>query len=220
MDSPLTEHAYTLLRKEILSLGLPPGVEVSEQRLVADFGLSKASVRAALARLRADGLVTAIPRRGHQVAPVTLRDINEVFQLRILLEPEAAALAAGNLTERELRPTVARTYDPRSRASIHNFLNANRELHVLVADASGNGRLARSIAQLLDEGERAVHLALAAGAGENGLRIIHEHDELIDALIAGDSAAARRSMALALESFRVELTGVLMDTDAVRNVSL
>jgi DNA-binding GntR family transcriptional regulator len=220
MDSPLTEHAYTLLRKEILSLGLPPGVEVSEQRLVSDFGLSKASVRAALARLRADGLVTAIPRRGHQVAPVTLRDINEVFQLRILLEPEAAALAAGNITERELRPTVARDYNPRSRTSIHNFLKANRELHVRVADASGSRRLARTIAQLLDEGERAVHLALAAGAGQNGLRIIHEHDELIDALIAGNPSGARHSMTVALESFRVELMAVLVDTDAVLDTSL
>ncbi|MBA3822111.1 MAG: GntR family transcriptional regulator, partial [Deltaproteobacteria bacterium] len=54
--------------------------------LAARFNLSKAAVRSALARLRAEGLVLAEPRRGHVVAPVTLRDVSDVYELRLLLE--------------------------------------------------------------------------------------------------------------------------------------
>lgn len=222
-EVPLGEHAYRTLRNEIVSLGLAPGAEVSEQRLAADFGLSRASVRAALSRLRADGLVTSFPRRGHSVSVITLRDVNEIFQMRLLLEPEAAALAAGNIGARELAAldaACAKRYHPDSRSSIIEFLAANRELHVRVAEASGNGRLARTIAQLLGEAERASHLALAAGAGERGLRIFHEHAELIDALITPDPDAARAHMRSALASFHTELTSVLQATNAVLDAAL
>jgi DNA-binding GntR family transcriptional regulator len=221
--SPLGEQAYTVLRKEIVSLGLAPGAEVSEQRLVSEFGLSRAAVRAALARLRAEGLITSVPRRGHFVSVITLRDVDEVFQLRLLLEPEAAALAAGRMGEPELRDlqrVADRSYDVGSRESISAFLDANRELHVRVAEASGNGRLARSVATLLGEAERALHLALAAGAGEKGLRIVHEHGELVDALVAGDGERARQYMVTALSSFHRELRAVLLDRATVLDAAL
>jgi DNA-binding GntR family transcriptional regulator len=221
--SPLGEQAYTVLRKEIVSLGLAPGAEVSEQRLVSEFGLSRAAVRAALARLRAEGLITSVPRRGHFVSVITLRDVDEVFQLRLLLEPEAAALAAGRMGEAELRAlqrVADRSYDVGSRESISAFLEANRELHVRVAEASGNGRLARSVASLLGEAERALHLALAAGAGEKGLRIVHEHGELVEALVAGDGERARQYMVTALSSFHRELRAVLLDRATVLDAAL
>lgn len=222
-ELPLGEHAYLTLRNEIVSLGLPPGAEVSEQRLAADFGLSRAPVRAALARLRTEGLVISVPRRGHSVAVITLRDVNEIFRMRLLLEPEAAAMAAGNIGARELAAldaACAKRYDPDSRRSIIEFLAANRELHVRVAEASGNGRLARTIAQLLSEAARASHLALAAGAGDGGLRIFHEHAELIDALVEPDPDAARQHMRSAIASFHTELTNVLLTTNAVLDTAL
>jgi DNA-binding GntR family transcriptional regulator len=219
----LGEHAYRRLRDEIVSLGLPPGAEVSEQRLTEDFDLSRASVRAALARLRADGLVTSVPRRGHVVAVLTLRDVHEVFRMRLLLEPEAAALAAGNIGVAELAAldgACAKRYDPADKDSVTGFLAANRELHLRVAAASGNGRLARSIAALLSEAERASHLALSAGAGEGGIRIFHEHAELIEALVRPDPEAARTLMHTAIASFHEELTATLLATDAVQSAAL
>ena len=219
----LGEHAYRRLRDEIVSLGLPPGAAVSEQRLTEDFGLSLASVRAALARLRTDGLVTAQPRRGHVVSVLTLRDVHEVFRLRLLLEPEAAALAAGNIGARELAAldaACAKRYDPADKDSVTAFLAANRELHLRVASASGNGRLARSIAGLLSEAERASHLALSAGAGEGGSRIFHEHADLIEALVTPAPEAARTLMHTAIASFHQDLTTTLQTTEAIQSAAL
>lgn len=223
MDAPLTDHAYAILRREIVSLRLAPGAEVSEQRLVTDLGLSRAAVRAALARLRAQGLVTSVPRRGHVVSAITLRDVNEIFALRLLLEPEAAALAAGRIDQTTLHALQAacdRPHELGSRASIDEFVAANRELHTRVAAAGGNRRLARTVTHLLDEAERAIYLAIAAGAGDRGLRLFHEHGELVDALLAPDPDAARRYMVTALESFHRELTAVLLGSETVLDIAL
>src|SRR4051794_3025310 len=85
-----------------MHLELAPGAGVSEARLVNEFGLSKAAVRAALARLRAENLVVAEPRRAHVVAPLTLRDVLEIYDLRLLLEPPGAEAATGRIERDEL----------------------------------------------------------------------------------------------------------------------
>ena len=63
----LGDAAHTRIRRAIVRLELPPGAAISEQQLVDAYGLTKASVRSALARLRRDGLVASAPRRGHVV---------------------------------------------------------------------------------------------------------------------------------------------------------
>src|SRR5215216_3615991 len=94
--------AYERLRHAIMRLELAPSAAVSEAQLVDGFGFSKAAVRAALARLRVDGLVVAEPRRGHVVAPLTMRDVLEIYDLRMQLEPPATAAAAGQIERDEL----------------------------------------------------------------------------------------------------------------------
>src|SRR5215216_2330389 len=94
--------AYERLRHAITQLELAPGAAVSEAQLVGCFGFSKAAVRAALARLRAEGLVVAEARRGHVIAPLTMRDVLEIYDLRLLLEPPATEAAAGRIERAEL----------------------------------------------------------------------------------------------------------------------
>src|ERR671918_294012 len=94
--------AYTRLRDAVVRVELAPAAPVSEAQLVETYGFSKAAVRAALARLRAEGLVLAEPRRGHVVAPLTMRDVLEIYDLRLLLEPPAAEAAAGRIDRDEL----------------------------------------------------------------------------------------------------------------------
>jgi DNA-binding GntR family transcriptional regulator len=215
--------AHERLRRAIVRLELPPGAAMSEQRLAARFGLSKAAVRAALARLRAERLVLSEPRRGHSVAPLTLRDVDEVYALRLLLEPPAAAAAAGRLDPgaiARLRKAVAADVDIADAASIDRFLDGNRAVHVALARASGNGRLAAIVERLLDDSERAIGVALRAGAAGRGLRVRAEHEAVLDAVAAGEGAAAERLMRAAIERFRDELTQTLRSASAVRDLPL
>jgi DNA-binding GntR family transcriptional regulator len=215
--------AHDRLRRAIVRLQLPPGSAVSEQQLSERFGLSKAAVRAALARLRAEGLVLAEARRGHVVAPLTLRDVGEVYALRRLLEPPAAAQAAGRVdaaTLDRLRAAVAAPVDVDDDASIDRFLDSNRAVHVTVAHAGGNRRLAAVVGRLLDDSERAIGIALRAGAAGRGLRVRDEHEALLAALAAGDGGEAERVMRAAIERFRGELLATLASSAAVQDAAL
>jgi DNA-binding GntR family transcriptional regulator len=215
--------AHERLRRAIVRLELPPGAAISEQQVGARFDLSKAAVRAALARLRAERLVLAEPRRGHVVAPLTLRDVGDVYALRLLLEPPAAAAAAGRLEPGELerlRRPLAAAVDVADAASVDRFLDSNRAVHVAVAHASGNGRLAAIVERLLDDSERAIGIALRAGAAGGGLRVRGEHEALLDALAASDGRGAESVMHAAIERFRDELLATLRDSAGVRDLPL
>jgi DNA-binding GntR family transcriptional regulator len=204
--------AHERLRHAIVRLELQPGAPVSEAQLVARFGFSKAAVRAALARLRAERLVLAEPRRGHVIAPLTIRDVGEIYDLRLLLEPPAAAAAAGRIAPDELAHLRARSepaLDLDDPASVDRFMDANRAVHVSVATAGGNRRAALIVARLLDDSERARLVALRAGAGGRGLRARDEHRALLAALEAGDGDEAARLMAAAIRAFRDELLEAL-----------
>jgi DNA-binding GntR family transcriptional regulator len=204
--------AHERLRHAIVRLELEPGAPVSEAQLVARFGFSKAAVRAALARLRAERLVLAEPRRGHVIAPLTIRDVGEIYDLRLLLEPPAAAAAAGRIAPDELAHLRSRSepaLDLDDPASVDRFMDANRAVHVSVATAGGNRRAALIVARLLDDSERARLVALRAGAGGRGLRARDEHRALLDALEAGDGEEAARLMAAAIRAFRSELLDAL-----------
>lgn len=189
----LTEQATALLRRDILTAVLAPGDTLSEAQAAERFGLGKAPVRAALARLSEEGLIQAMPRRGWVVALVTIRDIHEVFDLRLLLEPEAARRAAGRVDAavlRRLDGVCAAGYRPEDADSALGFLDANRAFHVAVADLSGNARLARQVGRLLDESTRMLVLGLKRR--DRSGEMAHEHAALIEALALGraDAAAA------------------------------
>jgi DNA-binding GntR family transcriptional regulator len=207
----LARRAYEALKQDILSCVLAPGSQIFEGELAVRYGTSKTPVREALNLLQQEGLVQVLPRRGYLVAPVTLRDVQEVFQLRLLLETAAAELAAEHITEealRELNALVAVRYTYRDRASYAQFLRANREFHVAVARASGNGRLALFVGKLLEDMERILHLGL--DLRDSADEMAAEHAELVDALLRGDGALARRVVTDQLQTSRKRVLEALM----------
>src|SRR5262245_38400538 len=159
----LTDRAYERIRHDIIVCAISPGAEISETQLCSQYKLGKAPVRMALNRLAHDGLVRAIPRRSYMVTPVTVRDIHDVFELRLMLEPAAARMAAGKVDAQRLQALdeICRAgYQPGDPRSTARFLDANKAFHVAIAQAAGNARLAAAVEQLLDEMTRLLHLGL------------------------------------------------------------
>src|SRR5215210_4075187 len=199
--------AYLRLRQAIVRLDLPPSAPVSESSLTERFGLSRAAVRAALARLRAEGLVLAEPRRGHVIAPLTLRDVLEIYDLRLVLEPPATELAAGQMASDELARLQALAEPPvdADAESLERFVSANRAIHLAIVEAAGNRRAARIVERLLDDSERARRVALEAGAASRGVRAREELQSVLAALQAEDGPRAAELMATTIRAFRDEL---------------
>jgi DNA-binding GntR family transcriptional regulator len=204
--------AYERLRHAIMRLELAPGAGVSEAQLVDGFGFSKAAVRAALARLRADGLVIAEPRRAHVIAPLTMRDVIEIYDLRLLLEPPAAEAAAGRIEREELarlKALAEPAVDVDDAASVERFMSTNRTIHLAIAEAAGNRRTARILERLLDDSERARLVALRAGAASRGVRARQELQLVLTELAAGNGPRAAELMAATIRAFRDELVEAL-----------
>ncbi len=217
LESPpsLTDRALAQLRRDILAARLAPGETVSEGAIAAHLGLGKAPVRAALARLAEEGLVTAVPRRGWMVSLVTIRDIHEVFDLRLMLEPEAARRAAGRVDAQmlaRLDAVCAEGYDCLDEESALRFRAANQAFHVAIADLSGNGRLARQLDRLLDESTRMLVLGLRPRdrTGE----MAHEHHALVEALALGRAEDAARIMHEQVSASRRMVLAALTAPDA------
>lgn len=216
--------AYDLLRREIVSCRILPGTRFTEAELMERLEIGKASCRIALQRLIQDGFVASMPRHGYRVTPITVKDVEEVFALRLVLEPLAARGAAGRVNRAHLERLeqacrVKLTTDVGNQ--IDFFLEANRSFHMAIAEAAGNQRLVRTLSGLLDEMTRLV----ALGFGVQGVRpnIANDHVLLIEYLSAGDGAAAAEVARRHVETFR-EMTmekviASLKDSAAVVPVS-
>lgn len=197
----LQERAYRMLRSAICEGDLAPGCELSESELSSRFSLTKAPLRSALSRLSHEGWLSASARRGYVVRPITLRDTQDIFAMRKMLEPAAARLAAGNIDHAALRTLdeACRTpYRPEDREELRQFFAANKAFHVEIAQASGNSRLAATIASLHDECERILRFGMKhLNWSENWC---HGHDEMVDALSKGETDTAERIALRQLET--------------------
>lgn len=191
----LADQAYRSLKQAVITYELEAGSQVSESDLVARFGLGRAAVRSALVRLAQDGLVDPIPRQGHRIRPIRIQDVIDVFEVRELMEPAAVGLAAARRSPEQVEEFLriaGRFRDalptPDDVPSIVRFLAIDKHFHLTVVAAAGNPRMTRVIGDLLDASERHVHLALRVMTtfGE----IEHAHTDLVEALVAGDAAAA------------------------------
>jgi DNA-binding GntR family transcriptional regulator len=217
-----TRQAYDAIKRRVIELELAPGAPFTEGELAGELGLSKTPVREALARLRQEGLVEAVARSGYRVTPVTVKQARDLFQLRSLLEGEAAAIAAERGVDlgvlQKLEKLVTTSYDRKDRKSINKFLQANTRFHVSLATLGGNEALAAMLQQVLEQLERLFHLGLALRS--RGDEMVHEHRELLAAVKAGDPELARKVAVEQASTAQLMVLDALLSSDAVQSTNI
>jgi DNA-binding GntR family transcriptional regulator len=179
----LAEQAYDSLKRDIIRCRLRPGEVIIEAHLAAEYGMSKTPVREAINLLRREGLVLVVPRKGTFVKPIDVRDVQDTYRLRQLLEPEAAVLAskrAGPDELRRLEDLCDATCTPDSDPADQN--EANRLLHVAIAEAAGVPMMAKMINSLHEEVERFLNHEQTLRHASHGSEF---HKELLDAIRNG-----------------------------------
>ena len=204
----LNQIAFERIKRDILTCALEPGRQVTEAQLAGRYALGKAPIRAALLGLCQAGFVRAIPRRGYIITPITIRDVQDITQLRLLLEPTAASLAAGRLGEDEIQRLEALCEvrcAPREKSS-ERAVGAHRELHLIIARSSGNQRLADTLAKLYDDVERLMHLGVSRVNPEE----MSGYKPLVQALATNDGEAAARLMVEQIELGRKRILEALL----------
>jgi DNA-binding GntR family transcriptional regulator len=184
----LRDDIYGSVRADILACRLAPGEEMREQDLAQKYNVSRAPIRDALLRLEREHLVTVNARQGSRVNPISLSDAREIFQMRSVLEPVCAAMAAEDASLDILQGLDAyRVFD-----AAGSFIEYNRAFHTAVAEASGNRRMARASIDLIDQSERLVRVSLASIRGRDPAQLVAEHGLLIDAIQSRNARAATR----------------------------
>jgi DNA-binding GntR family transcriptional regulator len=211
----LSDQAHDQIRNDILECVLQPGTEVTEAQLARRYCFGKAPIRAALARLGQEGFIRAVPRRGYIVVPVTVRDVHELFQFRLLLEPNTVQMAAGRLT-RELRHRLEKLCDEDVAHGLA-FNRCNSEFHVTIATIGGNRRMAETLRQLLAQMERLFLLRYAPLDNRQGLE---EHRQILEALSRDDGQAAATIATNHIESARRKVLESVLSSTAVMSAPI
>ena len=186
-DASLATQAYQRLRQEILNCSLSPGQIVSERELAQRYDVSKTPMREALAQAVHEGFIQRLPGRGYIVSPITIRDIRELFDLRLILECTAVERAAHSSNAElvaKLKEMAEVKYDPDEPESHISFLKTNRSFHLAMAEATNNQRLVGLLGDLFNEMERLFYLGLRLRDSSEEMR--REHQELVSALDQGE----------------------------------
>ncbi|TDC97599.1 GntR family transcriptional regulator [Actinomadura sp. 7K507] len=180
-----------------------PGTRLVERTLATELGVSHIPVREALSKLADEGLIERTPRRGSRVATLTLRELDELCTLRVVLEQFVIKRVQERLTEgdeRELRAMVA---DMRREAADGNFrqvFDIDQHFHERLWELADHGLVSELVTQLrsrIGAFLRAATAALRPGELEQHAAT---HDVLLDAIVDADPAVAQAEMARHIET--------------------
>jgi DNA-binding GntR family transcriptional regulator len=204
----LADGVYEQVRALIMNHGIEPGARANIDELARELDVSGTPVREALARLESEGLVSRLPLRGYRVTELlTRKELEDVYGLRLLLEPPSAAAAARAMTpsfaealSQELAtcpsaPTGS-TYEGYKALTAHDA-----RLHELILRIAGNDAVAQAFARTHCH----LHFFRLSYNQPFGEQTILEHRAIVSALATGDPAEASATMKYHLETARDRL---------------
>ncbi|WP_141579072.1 GntR family transcriptional regulator [Actinomadura sp. WMMA1423] len=215
-DDSLADRVADRIRAAIHEGRYPPGARLVERRLAAELGVSHIPIREALARLTDEGLVERLPRRGARVATLTLRELEELSSLRIVLERFVVARVQERLTaeeEKELRRMVASMRQAAVRGDFRRVLDLDRRFHERLWELADHRMLGEVVTGLRGRIGAFLRAATAALEPEELERHAASHDELLDAILSGDAEVGGAEMSRHIELATERLRGTLAEAD-------
>lgn len=188
------EQAYLTLRRRLADGTYPPGSRLREEELAAQLGVSRTPVREALRRLDAEGWLRVVPNQGAFAAEWSDADIEEVYDLRAVLESHAAEHAA-NAADRRLLAVMEAACEQAeaaipadSTAAVEAISDANVRFHRAVWEMSGQARCGAILSSLAVPPMALRNFRNFDAAGLR--RSMDQHREMMAAIAAGDAAWA------------------------------
>jgi DNA-binding GntR family transcriptional regulator len=204
----LSEQVYGLVRDRILANELAPNLPIRQDALAKELGVSKIPLREAFARLERDGLLQAVTNRGFFVFPLCAKEAEEVYALRLKIEPEAVGRAAKKATDAEKATAqeMLRALDKAASSDKVAMGCLNRMFHMSLVTPINQHITVSVIERINIIAERYVHKHLEP-AGRRS-RAKKEHTAMLQAWCAGQSKVVETMMydhiASTLEDLRTQ----------------
>ncbi len=174
------------LRAQILDGRIEPGSRINVRQLESVYGVSHIPIREAIRRLEGEGLVTNVPRRGAIAAEVSLIELDEVYDLRRIVEPAVARRAIERATDKD-RERVNRAHESlailEEGKSDDAYLPTHWDFHWSVLSPGATGEIERLIHRMWRIADRYVVRSWPVALDEAN----HQHREIRDFFIAGDA---------------------------------
>ena len=215
------EKAYNRLRGGIIEGVFAPGVRITEQEVAEAIGVSRTPVREAMRRLLAEGLLEFVPHQGAFVKTWNDKDVDEIFELRSLLESYAAKRAASHASEddirrmRELGEAQYAEVETQAHGFLERIADLNEEFHKLLSRSAHNDRLESILSTLADA--PLVFETFRDYTKDELVRSARHHLEIVNALEQGDgewASSVMRSHVLAARQVMEQATGTAGETPA------
>lgn len=200
------------LRQRILNGELRPGVQLRQDALAEEFGISRIPIREALLQLEAVNLVKIAPHRGAVVSGLSLEEVEDIFRLRVQLEPQLLPLSVPHLTDedfQELRAVQNAYGEALSGGEVMRWGELNRRFHFDLLRHAGRPRSLTIVSGLLQDCDRPTRLQFQA-TGDIA-RAHEEHAQILDLCEARKVEAAAEALRAHIETVGVCLVGIYRD---------
>jgi DNA-binding GntR family transcriptional regulator len=202
----LADKAYHEIRGLIVALELAPGAVIDERELIERLEIGRTPVREALRRLSHEGLVEVYPRRGMFVTGVDVRELARLSEVREVLEPEAARLAAERATDTDREELSALLAELDAGSS--ELMDLDERIHRAVYRAAHNDLLETTLEQYYVLALRIWSIAL--DRAHELEEAVEAHRALLEAIQAGDGDRAADTMRAHVQNFEQAMHRVLL----------
>jgi DNA-binding GntR family transcriptional regulator len=199
----VTDWVYEEIRQAIIDLRLRPGEPLREASIASQLGVSKTPIREALSRLEQEGLVETISFKGAVVSGYSDRDLEEIYELRAMLEGVAARGAAADASDEareRLAEVVAMSRELRDAGDLAGLADLLGRFDQIVYEQVRNGRIRTLIDNLRAHLTRIGNLT--EGIPGRVEASVEEHAAIVEAIARGDADEAERAMRVHIASVR------------------
>ena len=192
---PLRDVVFNTLRQAILRGELKPGERLMEIQLANKLGVSRTPIREAIRKLELEGLVVMIPRKGAEVAKITVRDLKDALEVRMAIDSLSVKLACERLDEddkTEIKQACVAFREAVKSGNVQAIVEGDERFHNTIYRASKNQKLITIAMNLREQVYRyRFEYVKDFSYHEN---LIREHDQITEAILKGDVETAQKIM--------------------------
>jgi len=212
LNTTYQQQAYEFIKAQITNRGFKPGEYITDAQIARELKVSRTPVREAFHRLENENLLVYEVRRGWRVNTLSLEDINEIFDIKEVVEGMTARKAA-ECRDDHLRAALRRAFQDMCEAAEANdidaWVQADLRFHDTTFTMANNERARRIIENLNDQWNR-VRIGFTTILSRTD-RSIEEHRAIMEGILAGDGEEAERQTYAHFEQMRKELINLLVN---------